>query len=365
MFVLDESNCSSCGAKRASSRKRTEEENGKPPWRKILWEKQPYEDNHVDNTFLIGLRQNVNVVPYDYWTVVMDSAVVTQQITVVALFLLGFFYTYSQLLALPVLSAVELALLVFGYLVRVATEGTPATRPRARSALVTATGRTTRASLQSSWGGPYRMVSRVSRALWQVWVPVLWKMLLVVFGVLILSPVLLTLTAPISTDTITSLTVITLVIHLATFDYSYERFKSPSATSSLGSENDINVTYTGPISLNAAIFASVLLTSRLSSIYHVFAVVYLAIELFALFPIMRYHLMMYSVKLSLVLTWSMFLIVTILIVPLSKPLAIIYVLSVLFVTFVCPYWLKWVQQYKNEISGPWDEAVPVRRIPRL
>lgn len=49
--------------------------------------------------------------------------------------------------------------------------------------------------------------------------------------------------------------------------------------------------YTGPISLNAAIFASVLLTSRLSSIYHVFAVVYLAIELFALFPIMRYHLM--------------------------------------------------------------------------
>ena len=121
-----------------------------------MWEKQPYEDNHVDNTFLIGLRQNVNVVPYDYWTVVMDSAVVTQQITVVALFLLGFFYTYSQLLALPVLSAVELALLVFGYLVRVATEGTPATRPRARSALVTATGRTTRAALQSSWGGKSR-----------------------------------------------------------------------------------------------------------------------------------------------------------------------------------------------------------------
>lgn len=57
----------------------------------------------------------------------------------------------------------------------------------------------------------------------------------------------------------------------------------------------------------------------------------------------------YSVKLSLVLTWSMFLIVTILIVPLSKPLAIIYVLSVLFVTFVCPYWLKWVQQYKKYV----------------
>jgi hypothetical protein len=34
----------------------------------------------------------------------------------------------------------------------------------------------------------------------------------------------------------------------------------------------------------------VLLTSRLSSIYHVFALVFFAIELFALFPIMHYHL---------------------------------------------------------------------------
>jgi len=58
---------------------------------------------------------------------------------------------------------------------------------------------------------------------------------------------------------------------------------------------------------------------------------------------------MYSIKLSLVLTWSMFFVVTILIVPLSKPLAIIYVLSVMFVTFVCPYWLKWVQQYKKYV----------------
>jgi predicted lysophospholipase L1 biosynthesis ABC-type transport system permease subunit len=88
-------------------------------------------------------------VPYDYWTVVVDSAVVTQQITIVALFLLVFFYTYSQLLSLPVLSAVELALLVFGYLVRLGTE-TPS-RPRARSSLATPTGRLAR-PLPSAWG---------------------------------------------------------------------------------------------------------------------------------------------------------------------------------------------------------------------
>jgi len=26
----------------------------------------------------------------------------------------------------------------------------------------------------------------------------------------------------------------------------------------------------------------------------------------------------------------------------------------IFITFCCPWWLKLVQKYKNEIHGPWD-----------
>ena len=48
--------------------------------------------------------------------------------------------------------------------------------------------------------------------------------------------------------------------------------------------------FQAPVSLNAAIFASVLLGSRLPSTVHVFALIFLAIILFALFPIMRHHL---------------------------------------------------------------------------
>ena len=33
----------------------------RPPWRKILWEKQDYEDNHVDEKFMEDLSKNENV----------------------------------------------------------------------------------------------------------------------------------------------------------------------------------------------------------------------------------------------------------------------------------------------------------------
>lgn len=52
--------------------------------------------------------------------------------------------------------------------------------------------------------------------------------------------------------------------------------------------------FTAPISLNAAIFASVILVSRLPSVLHVFGIMIIAIELFALFPYLRR-----SVKVSL------------------------------------------------------------------
>ena len=45
--------------------------------------------------------------------------------------------------------------------------------------------------------------------------------------------------------------------------------------------------FSGTISLNAAIFTAVLLGSRLQSNEHVFAFVLLAIEIFAMFPIFQ------------------------------------------------------------------------------
>ena len=42
----------------------------KPPWRKVLYEQQPYEDNHVDQAFLSMLITNQDVVILEFWEVV-------------------------------------------------------------------------------------------------------------------------------------------------------------------------------------------------------------------------------------------------------------------------------------------------------
>ncbi len=50
------------------------------------------------------------------------------------------------------------------------------------------------------------------------------------------------------------------------------------------------IRFSAPVSLNAAVFASVLLGSRLQTDLHVFGIVSFAIEIFALFPILRHHM---------------------------------------------------------------------------
>lgn len=76
----------------------------------MLYQHQPYEDNYTDpKAFLKDLRTNrmlnahhispiaycflENVIEYDYLTVLMDSLVVSQQISIVALFLVLFINT--------------------------------------------------------------------------------------------------------------------------------------------------------------------------------------------------------------------------------------------------------------------------------
>jgi hypothetical protein len=46
----------------------------KAPWRKVLYEQQPYEDNHVDQAFLSMLITNQNVVILEFWEVVKVRA---------------------------------------------------------------------------------------------------------------------------------------------------------------------------------------------------------------------------------------------------------------------------------------------------
>jgi phosphatidylinositol glycan class C protein len=278
----------------------------KKPWRKILYETQQYPDNYVDSdTFLIGLVQNANFIQYDFWTVVLESAAVSQQVTIVALFCRMFVEIWVEALELPFLLTINAGIVVVGYLLFVLLENTE-----------------------------FDLRKFFRQAI---------KILLVFSTVLALSPVLHTLTNSFSDDTIWSLTSVLLVIHLYFHDYGYI--------------NAVSDRFTAPVSVNAAIFASVCLASRLKNSLYVFVFISFAIVTFALFPNARNRLRRFSVEFHVGLTVLLFVLAACLIMSISYFIAIAYIVAIFSITFLGPYGLIFIQKYKNGINGPWDEAI--------
>lgn len=62
------------------------------PWRKVLWERQPFPDNYVDQRFLEELRRNEGIRQYRYWAVVKEAGFVGQQLSCVAIFITLWLY---------------------------------------------------------------------------------------------------------------------------------------------------------------------------------------------------------------------------------------------------------------------------------
>ncbi|PRP88314.1 hypothetical protein PROFUN_03423 [Planoprotostelium fungivorum] len=279
----------------------------RPPWRKVLWQRQPYPDNHVDRTFLNQLVQNVNFTEISIAESFYGATAVTQQISLVALFVSFFIMTLNEVIVVYTLLQIALSSLLLGFAFGACIEPS-------------FYGRNIRGSIQT--------ISLVAGSL---------------FG---LSPILHTLTAPFSDDTIVACTSLLLCGHLFVHDYSFV--------------NGSSAKFNGPTSINAATFAAVLLGSRLSSNLHVFALVSMAIIMFGLFPILRRSIRVYSIVFHQMLTVLMFLSAfTCLLLFVSPSISVMYAALVLFVGIGCPLWLVFVQRYKNEIRGPWDEAVIV------
>ncbi|XP_026194096.1 putative phosphatidylinositol N-acetylglucosaminyltransferase subunit C [Cyclospora cayetanensis] len=162
----------------------------------------------------------------------------------------------------------------------------------------------------------------------------------IVFGVLrILAPVLQTLTQSFSDDTVISLTSICLLIHIALNDYSYVYRNHGTIDEPLGRL----------MSLNVALFASVLLASRLSTSTEVFAFLFFGIEIFALSPMARRYLLLWN-------PWACTYVVTPVLLLLTSALmyiegsassVVLYLFLMFFITFIGPYWLIRSQKYKK------------------
>lgn len=149
------------------------------------------------------------------------------------------------------------------------------------------------------------------------------------------------------------------------------------------------------LSLNASISASVVLASRLSSSFQVFSLIFFAAILFAGTPRWRTKVLELSLidqlsksdsfkirlspnkvnsdlfnkeikntsKFNLNLLLKIFpplisLAISLgLLTSISSRVAVLAFLVMVFISLVCPIWMKWAQRWKNEMRGPWDVGV--------
>lgn len=160
-------------------------------------------------------------------------------------------------------------------------------------------------------------------------------------GLYVLAPVYQTLTRSISSDSIWAVTVSLLSLHLFLHDYSGSTIRAPGALKS--------PSLTSCISVNASVVASVFVASRLPSRRHVFAVMLFSLQVFLFAPLVTYCIKKFSFGLHLLFSFG-------LIYALHILFFVLFLVIVVVVNVVCPYWLIRMQEYKFEINGPWDEA---------
>ena len=300
-------------------------------WRKVMYIRQPeYPDNYVDECLFLGeLRQNVTVRLYTYGELVLAASLgPSQQLASVLLFVALFGLVYGE--RLPWLGPSQLLALANGlsaslygtWLVYVARE---------RDARRRAAGK------QTGKSG-----------------------VLLLMTLLGLTPVLWTLTSDISSDSIWTMSAGCLAVNMlagtaSAGDSAELNGNAGVVTTSVWYlHGQSNQSVLSTLSLNAAVAASVLLASRLPSKAHVFSLLTLSIAWFAFFPRLRARLAAPwgSVLLTLFLIVGAGLLLYLLL-PWLLP---VFLVTIAGITFILPAVYVYLQRYKNEIHGPWDEA---------
>jgi len=279
-----------------------------PEWERVLWRPQPFPDNYVPPTFLAALSKNPNVLPYQYWPLVLGACTISQHLSVIFVFLAIFTRLLDHTLDPRLLVVLSSVTFVAGCIIWESMEYFES--DAAGSASSDRRARVVKASL------------------------------LIFLALIALAPILRTLTAPTSADSISALTTALFLVHATLADYSYAAF--PVQRERL----------TSVLSINAAISAAVVLASRLHDDLAVFALMLFSVEAFALFPILRRRIQAMPAPIQPAVTLLLGL------AALAAPLPRLCAAVLTSVTFGAPAVLVWAQQYKYEIRGPWDAATP-------
>lgn len=278
----------------------------KQSWQKTLYGNEGYPDNYTDPKFLKDLQKNINVQIFEYPEAVLGATKLTHQISLIVVFVLIFVNLHADTpLVLPQYLFIGCAISsAIGY-------------------LIYALLKFNRSECFPSMRDDLSTVVSV-----------------LLFGY-ILSPMFHTLTKSISTDTIYTVTFLVFLLHLMCFDYGMPAILVSNA-----------------ISLNAVVFGALCLASRLRSSFDAFVLLVVTVQLFVLYPQILSALENYPriwsriVPATLIATFN-----CICLMKLSTSLFVTNIIMMVFIGFIYPFIFCHAQKYKNNIHGPWDEAV--------
>ncbi|TPX64015.1 phosphatidylinositol N-acetylglucosaminyltransferase [Spizellomyces sp. 'palustris'] len=154
------------------------------PWKKLLYIRQDYPDNYVDESFLEQMQKNVNVRTHYYWTVAHRTCAVTQHISSIMVFTAIFVHLYSGLLSPTTLLMITAVSVFIGYAI-------------------------------------WDIIVFRQRLKTTIYRGRIFKSAALLFAILVgLTPILKTLTKEISSDTVWTLTVMMILANLVFHDYS-------------------------------------------------------------------------------------------------------------------------------------------------
>ncbi|XP_071520589.1 phosphatidylinositol N-acetylglucosaminyltransferase subunit C [Panulirus ornatus] len=263
-------------------------------WRRVLWQKQPFPDNYVGDSFLRVSKKRRELC---FSEALYGATFVTQEIC----------------------SCIGLVVIFFGI-----SEG----NLNASVALI----------LTATIGIIGYAVTRAQLAAFEkddVKVACFYVVLIAC-----VSPVVKSLTGSVATDSINASTTFLLLLRLIVHDY--------GTTVAI-----VNPT----VSHNVGVFASVCLASRLDSDLDVFTLITVAVALFALFPSLRRYCSMHLGRGWDIITTALVVLITATgILHYASHLLLVFLLALFICNFIIPALFIFLQSYKQNIYGPWDEA---------
>lgn len=266
-------------------------------WQKNLYENYGLPDNYTDSSFLKQLRKNIKPNNVTLIEAISLGASISTRLSVVVLFVIIFIWLNNEWTTPNVIVILGSVLTILGYFIYNMNNIQP-DRP-----------------------------VKPTKDLWTV-------LIFLTFGY-ILSPILKTLTETISTDTIYAMTILMFLTHLVFSKYGSSQIFLPDS-----------------LSITSSIFGSLMLASRLASPLHAFSLLTVSVQCFVLLPYLLSQINNKIVISAILTIGTIYLLLFV-----SQMFSYVFIIAVIFIHFVCPIWYIRCQKYKDNIYGPWDEAV--------